>query len=190
MIASLMRRVRGIQHRLLLMLRGVRFSLRTRLQMGENTKLSFRKASIIMTNGNVLIENGGSLIGGNRLCICQGAEIVISKGGHLTFGDDVFIGAYVNLRCSGSITIGNNVRLAQNISVIDANYSRKDGRVGDLIPNKVAIGDNVWIGVNCVLLPGVSIGEGAVIAAGSIVTKNVQPNTMWAGNPAKWVKDL
>jgi acetyltransferase-like isoleucine patch superfamily enzyme len=92
------------------------------------------------------------------------------------------------------ITIGKNCLIAANCQIIDT--SRHDLSFDNpekrLIPSAktkpVEIGDNVWIGANSIILPGVTIGSGSVIAAGSVVTKNIPPYTLAGGNPAKIIK--
>ena len=92
----------------------------------------------------------------------------------------------------GPVNVGSNVRLAQNVVVSALNHNYSDvskpiSKQGITI-NEVYIGDETWIGANSVVLPGVFIGKHCVIAAGSIVTKNIPSYSVVAGNPAKVVK--
>ena len=66
----------------------------------------------------------------------------------------------------------------------------ENNRCDDLEPRAIIIGDGVWLGARCIVLPGISVGRGSVVAAGSVVTKDVPINTMVAGVPAKVVKEL
>jgi len=98
------------------------------------------------------------------------------------------------IHAKGSITIGQNCLIAANCQIIDSNghlLSMKDpsNRINTIDEFKeITIGNNVWIGANSIILPGVSIGDGSVIAAGSIVTKNIPANCIAGGNPAKLIQ--
>lgn len=93
-----------------------------------------------------------------------------------------------------SIEIGKNCLIAANCQIIDSNrhelsFEKPESRLNNTTSAKpVKISDNVWIGANSIVLPGVTIGEGSVIAAGSIVTKNVDAFTLVGGNPAKVIR--
>jgi acetyltransferase-like isoleucine patch superfamily enzyme len=91
----------------------------------------------------------------------------------------------------GGIKIGNNVLIgpySQLYSVDHGHKGKKPNHRQRSIYSKIIIEDEVWIGANSIILKGVKIGKGAVIGAGSIVTKNVSPYTIYAGNPAKFIK--
>ncbi|MEL6686867.1 MAG: DapH/DapD/GlmU-related protein [Pseudomonadota bacterium] len=82
------------------------------------------------------------------------------------------------------IHFGDNVRLGPNVGIISANHSLDDYE--DHIPtDPIEIGDNVWIGMNSVVMPGVKIGNNVVIGAGSVVTRDIPPNSIAVGNPCK-----
>ena len=94
----------------------------------------------------------------------------------------------------GPVTIGSHVNLAQGITVtaLNHNFSETDKRIDEqgVSTTPVAIDDDVWIGANAVILPGVSIGTHSVVAAGAVVTKDVPPHSLVAGVPAKIIKQL
>ncbi|KAG3132975.1 hypothetical protein PI126_g19375 [Phytophthora idaei] len=92
----------------------------------------------------------------------------------------------------GEITIGNRVMLAPNVQLYTATHplGPKTRATGYERTKPITIEDDVWIGGSVVVLPGVTIGRGAVIGAGSVVTKNVPPMCMYAGNPAKFIKKI
>jgi len=94
-----------------------------------------------------------------------------------------------------SVRIGNNVNIGANSSIVDTDFHpitpsdrRKNPSAGKSLP--VVIEDDVFIGMNCIILKGVSIGQGSVIGAGSVVTKSIPPFVIAAGNPAVVVKEL
>jgi acetyltransferase-like isoleucine patch superfamily enzyme len=112
----------------------------------------------------------------------------------LIVGDDTYIGEQNNIRAGGgNITIGKKCLISQQISLIATGHSIAAGQYIQDQPwedhkNFIVIGDDVWIGCGSIVLPGVTIGNGAVVAAGSVVTKDVEPNAVMAGVPAKFVK--
>ena len=111
---------------------------------------------------------------------------------------DVLIGNHTRIGIHntiiGPVTIGNHVNLAQGITVTALNHNFKDTtlRIDEqgISTNPVVIGDDVWIGANAVILPGVTIGRHVVVAAGAVVTKDVPDNCVVGGVPAKVLKDL
>lgn len=111
---------------------------------------------------------------------------------------DVTIGDYtrIGIHCTviGPVCIGSHVNLAQEITVTALNHNFGDAarRIDEqgVSTKPVVIGDDVWIGANAVILPGVTIGSHCVIAAGAVVTKDVPDYTLAGGVPAKTIKDL
>ncbi|MDX9781582.1 MAG: acyltransferase [Bacteroidales bacterium] len=109
---------------------------------------------------------------------------------------DIIIGNYSRLGLNnvviGPVIIGSNVNLAQNITVsgLDHNYKDTSKRIDEqgVSTSLITIDDNVWIGANCVITKGVNIGKHSVIAAGSVVSKNIPPYSVAAGNPARVMK--
>ncbi|TYO99021.1 maltose O-acetyltransferase [Geothermobacter ehrlichii] len=107
------------------------------------------------------------------------------------FGDNVSVNRGVEFYSDGlnkkRIIIGSNVRIAPNVKFHAAGHDYSDDNfvhTGD----EIIVGDNVWIGAASIILPGVTIGNGAVIGAGSVVTKDVPENAIVAGVPARFVK--
>lgn len=108
--------------------------------------------------------------------------------------DNVKIGDYCGLYAQGGIRIKRGAILADRVDIRTANHYH-DGPDLNMLPfdekilvSPVVIGENVWVASHVVILPGVTIGEGAVIAAGAIVTKDVPPMAVVGGNPAKVIK--
>ena len=111
---------------------------------------------------------------------------------------DVIIGDYTRIGLHntiiGPVTIGSHVNLAQGITVTALNHNFEDTnrRIDEqgVSTTPVIIGDDVWIGANAVILPGVHIGNHCVVAAGAVVTKDVPPHSLVAGVPAKIIKQI
>lgn len=122
--------------------------------------------------------------------------IYIEPPFYCEYGKNIEIGEnfYANTGCVmldvGKITIGNNVFFGPNVSILTAGHpihpESRNSRYEYGIP--ITIGDNVWIGGNCVILPGVKIGNNTVIGAGSIVTKDIPDNVCAVGNPCKVIR--
>jgi acetyltransferase-like isoleucine patch superfamily enzyme len=104
----------------------------------------------------------------------------------LKIGNHASIGNRTEIHCGKEITIGDNCIIAWDVVIMDWDYHRLNGKVP--VRKPVHIEDNVWIGCRAIILKGVTIGKGSVVAAGSVVTRDVPPNTLVAGNPAKIVK--
>lgn len=120
---------------------------------------------------------------------------VALKGLHnIAVGDNVSIHDACYIDAIGGLTIGNNVSVAHQTSILTFNHTWDDPHLPikyNLIKtDKVIIEDDVWIGCGVRIMPGVTIGKRAVIAAGSVVTRDVQANTVVAGVPAKVIKSL
>ena len=121
---------------------------------------------------------------------------VRNKEMNLIIESNVLIGSHANIRANiGLVKIKKNTRVAQNVHIISSNHSYSDiikqnWNSHDIKKVGVTIGENVWIGSNVVLLPGVTLGDYSVIGAGSIVTRNVPSREVWAGNPAKFIKKI
>lgn len=125
-----------------------------------------------------------------------GKNVNIEKGAQfsteVSLGDNSGIG--VNATISSYVTIGNNVMMGPECLIYTANHTmqRRDIPMrlqGHEQARPVVIGNDVWIGGRVIILPGVHIGDGAVIGAGSVVTKDVPPYAIVGGNPAKVIKE-
>ncbi len=109
-------------------------------------------------------------------------------GKNITIGKDVFINSGCHFQDQGSITIGDGSLIGHNVVLVTINHdlNPKENRKNHYAPIK--IGSHVWIGSNATVLPGVTVGDWAVIAAGAVVTKDVPARTVVGGVPAKILK--
>ncbi len=111
-------------------------------------------------------------------------------GKNITVGKNVFINACCKFQDQGGITIGDNCYIGHNVTLATLNHDINPGNRATMIPKRIIIGNNVWIGSDTTILPGIIIEDGAIIGAGSVVTKNISKNTIVAGNPAKVIKQI
>lgn len=110
----------------------------------------------------------------------------------MSFGNNVSINPYSYL--AGNINIGSNVSIANHTSIHCANHSFSDKTVPikyqPIINDPITIEDDVWIASGCRILSGVHIGKRVIIAAGAVVTKSIETNSIYAGVPAKKIKSI
>ena len=134
----------------------------------------------------------------NKIGINHKGQAYFEPPFHCEYGKHIELGEkfYANTGCImldvGKITIGDNVMFGPNVSIYTAGHplhpeSRNSGYEYGI---PVSIGDNVWIGGSCVVLPGVKIGNNVVIGAGSVVTKDIPDNVCAAGNPCKVIREI
>lgn len=112
--------------------------------------------------------------------------------GDVIIGDHTRIGLHNTI--IGPVTIGSHVNLAQGITItaLNHNFDESEKRIDQqgISTKEVVLEDDIWVGANAVILPGVTIGTHAVVAAGAIVTKDVPPHSLVAGVPAKVIRQL
>jgi len=119
--------------------------------------------------------------------------VLHTYGGQILIGDHTFLGPYCILYGHGGIEIGRDCLIAGHTCIASANHEIPPQgtpirtRPNELLP--VKIGNDVWIGFSCTILGGVTIGDGAVVGAGSVVTRDVGPGTIVTGNPARILRE-
>ena len=106
-------------------------------------------------------------------------------GKNITLGKRVFINSGCRFQDQGGITIGDDVLLGHNVVLATLNHDPVVARRSSMLPAPIVIGDKVWIGANATVLPGVTIGKGAIVAAGAVVHRDVPPFTVVGGVPAR-----
>jgi acetyltransferase-like isoleucine patch superfamily enzyme len=133
----------------------------------------------------LVIKANGQLILNGNFTLHSGGTIGVQSGAKLTLGSG-FANRNSWISCGCEITMGDQVFIADRVIIRDW-----DGHsiVGRPDRDPIRIGNRVWIGMRAVILKGVTIGDGAVVAAGAIVTRDVPPGAIVAGNPARVVKD-
>lgn len=111
-------------------------------------------------------------------------------GKNIHLGRRIFINAGCRFQDQGGITIGDDCLIGHNAVIATLQHDIAPSRRADLVPSPVVIGRNVWLGANVTVLPGVTIGDDAVIGAGSVVTKDVPARTVAVGSPARVVRTI
>ena len=126
----------------------------------------------------------------HRLAACgEGVSIqlpvVINHPDHLRIGARVSINAFVHIWALGGVTIGDDTLIASHVSITALTHDPRAKLFSASIQSRpIVIGRNVWIGTHAVILPGVTIGDGAIIGAGAVVTRDVAPGAVVVGIPA------
>ncbi len=165
-----------------------------KIQYGN--RINFKAFKNLLSPSTRILINGKSEIKfDGKICTERNIDLKAENGGKIHIGKNVFINSNSIITSLNSISIGANTLIGPSVLIFDHDhdfekdfqYGIKNGR--HFISKPIHIENNVWIGANSVILKGVTIGEGAVIAAGSIVTKDVEPYSLYAGNTAKKIKN-
>ena len=134
--------------------------------------------------GQFCVKPGAFLTVNDMFSIYTGCHVTVNENAKLEFGSG-YINSGVTIDCFESISIGSDVAISKGVTIRDSDNHRINGAE---MTQPVVIGNHVWIGLNATILKGVRIGDGAVVAAGAVVTKDVEPNTLVGGVPAKLIK--
>ncbi|WP_062516442.1 DapH/DapD/GlmU-related protein [Demequina gelatinilytica] len=110
-------------------------------------------------------------------------------GKNIALGDGVFLNAGCTFQDQGGVRIGDGSLIGHNAVIATLNHALDPDRRGDMEPAPVVIGRRVWLGSNVTIVPGVTIGDDAVVAAGAVVTRDVPTRSVVAGVPARVVRD-
>lgn len=111
-------------------------------------------------------------------------------GRHISFGKDIFLNQNVTLVDLGGIFLEDNVLIGPGARLLTVNHLVDPEKRRGIIVDSIRIKDNAWIGANATILPGITIGKNAIVAADSTVTKDVPDNVIVAGTPARIIKEI
>ena len=111
-------------------------------------------------------------------------------GKNIKLGKHVFINSGCKFQDQGGIKIDDGALIGHNAVLATLNHNPEPEKRDNLLPAPIHIGKRVWLGANVTILPGVTIGDNAIVAAGAVVAKDVQPNTVVGGVPAKFIKQI
>lgn len=152
-----------------------------------------RVGKFVSVNGKPLIVNKGELHLGDEVRVWSNinrAKLFVDKGASLKVGTNSRVNG-VHISASNRVEIGDNVRLAPYTIIIDNDFHKVDDHFSDGgVRKPIIIEDDVWITMNCMVMKGVRIGRGAVIAAGAVVTKDVPAYSVAGGVPAKVIRRI
>lgn len=136
-----------------------------------------------------MLRRAGATVGRNvRIC----SSVFIAGAGNLSIGDDSWVGHRSTIIASGDMRIGKNVDIAPCVLITTGSHRpepQSDRMAGEGIGLNVEVQDGCWICANATILPGITVGEMSLVAAGAVVNRNVEPRTLVAGVPARLVKD-
>lgn len=159
---------------------GCALKLNGTLRFGLNSMGGNGRSSILRMDENATVISKGDF------SFFYGADVIVFDDAVLELGQNSFINSNANIRCHKHIKIGDDCAISHNFTVMDSDAHKLDGKLNT---SPVEIGNHVWIGTGVTILRGVKVGDGAVISAGSLVTKDVAPNSLVAGVPAKVIKE-
>lgn len=173
-----------------------RLSSQSNVKIANSAKVSYRRLNVRPTN--LLTIGDGSII--------EGALVFEREGGEIVIGCNTFVGPSL-IACATRIEVGDDVQISWGCNIVDHNshaiaWSKRKNDVKDwhsgrdkkdwssVVTSPVKIGNKCWIGMNVIVLKGVEIGEGAILAAGAVVTRSVPPWTITGGNPARVIREI
>ena len=135
------------------------------------------------------LRGDGSYVFGRRNRVKPYARVFVAPGATLELGDGANIGARAVINVTTRVTIGQRSRMSWDCQITDTDFHQIERADGEIRPvtGAVHIGEHVLIGTRSMIQKGVTIGDGAIVAAGSVVVRDVEPGTIVAGNPARAV---
>ncbi len=156
------------------------------LELNKSHFLSNKKHYL----GELRLEDNACLEVYHPFTLYQGSGIYVAKNAKLVLRGNGYINTNSLIECYHYIEIGANTIISDNVRIQDSDihYIKNEGGCKKNNTAPILIGDHVWIGLNVIILKGVTIGDGSVIGAGSVVTKNIPANSLAVGNPAVVIK--
>lgn len=171
------------------------------LKLIESFRISYYKILGLKVNGTIILGKirinwPNNVRFGNNCEIEDGVLFKItqpfSDQNYIQLGDNVFIGADCQFNSSTQIILGNDCLIASNTTFVDTGH---ENALGIPIRNqpcnfeRIVLGNDVWVGTHCAILKGVTIGNGSIVGAGSVVNKSIPENQIWAGVPARFIRN-
>lgn len=159
-------------------------ALRARVALRRCTRVG----RYVRVSGRPVVSNRGEILIGDRVQIRSTivrCELLAYPGGRLEIGPRTYINFGCSITARASVRIGADCLLGPYTSIHDDAFHDIEDRARQPTPRPVVIGAGVWLGERVIVLPGVTIGDGAVVGAGAVVTRDVPPRSVAAGNPAR-----
>jgi acetyltransferase-like isoleucine patch superfamily enzyme len=190
---------------------------KSNLGIAKGSKLNIGEKAYIEANSNILVSDNSNFVVGQGFKLGYASRLYVNKDstigdnvsiathtaifsrepdlyGKLSIGDNTNIGDNIIIDLGDDVIIGHNVALGPNCTIYTHDHIYTDKTLpawkGGVVSKPISIEDGAWIGSNVTILPGVTIGKRAIVAAGSVVTKNVEPETIFGGVPAKKLKNI
>lgn len=159
------------------------------IQLFHQLHLGYHLRTGSQTETYLKMQKNAQLIVNGYFKAFYGASIELFPDAVLTVGNS-YINSECIIACAKQITIGDGVNIARRVMIYDSDHHRILNPAGETLnPAKpVVIKNHVWIGVGAIILKGVTLGEGCIVAAGAVVTKDVPAGCLAAGNPAKVIR--
>jgi acetyltransferase-like isoleucine patch superfamily enzyme len=178
------------EHRTALVGRG-RAELGLRLARARGRELRWSGRPFFFEGWPIFQTEGPIELGQN--CRFRGGPVrtrlITRAGGRIVLGKAVGVNFGVEILSERLITVGDHTAISPHVTIFDTNFHPL-GDDEEIKGGPVAIGDNAWIGRQALILPGVTIGDHSVVASGAVVTREVPPRTLVAGNPARPVREI
>ena len=160
--------------------------MKGRFLIGESdasTSQRTRKTEITLADNAQLTLHGDVIL-------YEGVGVRLTSGATLSIGNHTYVNRSASIDCTQEITIGAYCAISDNVQILDSDFHPiiYNGKTSTM-SKPVHIGNHVWIGRSAIILKGVTMGDGAIVGAGSVVTRDVPPRCLVAGNPAKVIKE-
>ena len=146
-----------------------------------------KKGAVLWAGGRPKpsIQNRGRLEA-ETCTLWSGVRLEVGTGATLSIGKGTYLNRNTVVVCHDRISIGRDCKISYQVIIMDTDEHLVPG--SESLTRPVVIGDDVWLGARCIVLKGVTIGSGAVVGAGSVVTRDVPERTIAAGNPARVIR--
>lgn len=141
--------------------------------------------------GEIFQGKGAQIHVGNNVLLERKVRLSLGDNARIYIGDDSYLGDFCNVLAVQEVSIGKDCAISWHVLFMDTS-SHPFALKGEIPETKIApikIEDHVWIGCRAVILKGVTVGQGAIVANNAVVTKDVPPGTMVAGNPARVIRE-
>lgn len=145
------------------------------------SRIKFESIPKINSKTKIITKKHCKLEIGKNLRCRDNVVFRLDNVGHVSIGNNCFFNDNCQINSQESITFGNNVICGQNVLFFDHDHDYKNN-VNNFVRKDIKIGNNVWIGANCVILKGVTIGDNVVVAAGNIISKNIEDDAVYYNN--------
>jgi acetyltransferase-like isoleucine patch superfamily enzyme len=166
--------------------RKARMRLLGRVDGGGRLDVGTRWPDDYSARTELLVAAGARCTVEGHFHLYGGSKVIVAPGGHLRLGSG-FLNNDAKIACVSQVSIGHDVAIGPEVYIRDTDSHGISGSSG-AAAQPITIGDHVWIGMRAMILKGVTIGDGAIIAAGAIVTRDVEEGALVAGVPAKFVR--